>query len=84
MAIEVIRKGNRAPSYYFLKCDLCHSTLRFVSQDVDAYRVWNKDEAYYQYYYFLKCPLCGLENAVSCFSENWATSEEELKGDLNV
>lgn len=84
MAIEIIREGDRVPPHYFLKCDFCHSVLRFVSQDVDAHRVWDKNEAFYRYHHFLKCPLCSVENPISFFPEEWATSEEELKGDPNV
>lgn len=79
MAIEVIREGDQVLSHYFLKCDLCHSVLRFVRQDVGGFRVWdNKDEAIYHYHRFLKCPLCGLENSLPCYEDEWPTSEEEL------
>lgn len=79
MAIEVIKEGNQVPPYYFLKCALCHSVLRFTMQDTCAYQVWdNKDVVIYHYYRFLKCPLCGIENSLPCYEDEWPISEEEL------
>lgn len=84
--IEVIKEGDRIPIYYFLKCELCHSILKFLDYDVEMRSEWEKtDDGVLLGHYdkFLECPVCGTENSLSYFQDNWATSEEKLdKGEL--
>lgn len=83
--IEVIKEGDRIPIYYFLKCELCHSILKFSDYDVKMRNEWEKtDGALFSHYdKFLECPICGTENSLSYFQDDWAISGEELdKGEL--
>lgn len=85
MAIEVIREGDQVPPRYFLKCDLCHSVLRFTKNDVrkrqDLEVKEDEDDApviTVCYSNCLECPMCGNENLLPNSWHKWPTSEEEL------
>lgn len=84
--IKVIKEGDRIPIYYFLKCELCHSVLKFSDYDVEMKSGWGKaNNAVLLSYYdkFLECPVCGTKNSLSYLQDEWATSEKELdKGEL--
>lgn len=72
--IEVVKEGDRIPIYYFLKCELCHSILKFTNYDVELRSQWEKDDNVLLGYYnkLLKCPVCGTENSLSYFQNDWA------------